>query len=188
VIVGVPLGLGRVLTTRSYYRSSYAFVWRRDRGLDLRSFDDPALRRLRIGVQLVGDDYANPPPAHALGRRGLAANVRGYTVYGDYARADPPADVLRAVTRGDVDVAVAWGPLAGYFATRLDAPLQIQPIPRDAALPWLPFSFDVGMGVRPGDETRRRRLDRFLERRRAAIDAILDRYGVPRVTAEGFER
>jgi len=52
-----------------YYRSSYVFVSRRDRKLDVRSFDDPVLRRLTVGVQLVGDDYANAPPAHALTRR-----------------------------------------------------------------------------------------------------------------------
>ena len=30
------------------------------------SLDDPRLRRLRIGVQMIGDDFSNSPPAHAL--------------------------------------------------------------------------------------------------------------------------
>jgi mxaJ protein len=83
VIIEVPAGYHRTLTTRPWYRSTYVFVSRKDRGIALRSFDDPMLRELRIGVQMIGDDYANTPPAHALGKRGLAQNVVGYPVYGD---------------------------------------------------------------------------------------------------------
>src|SRR5947209_8590624 len=84
----------------------------------LRGCDDPALRRVRVGVQVIGDDYTNTPPAHALSRRGIVGNVVGYTVYGDYAQPDPPARIIDAVAKGDIDVAIAWGPLAGYFAPR----------------------------------------------------------------------
>src|SRR5919205_131260 len=100
VMMEVPAGYGRTLATQPYYRSTYVFVSRKDRGLKIRSFDDPALRKLRIGVQIIGDDYANTPPAHALGRRGLAANVVGYSVYGDYSRPDPLAAIIDAVVSG----------------------------------------------------------------------------------------
>ncbi|HEX5574932.1 MAG TPA: hypothetical protein VFX42_03570, partial [Gemmatimonadales bacterium] len=66
VVMGMPPGTGSVLTTRPYYRSTYVFVSRRDRHLAVKSLDDAALRRLKIGVQVVGDDYANTPPVHAL--------------------------------------------------------------------------------------------------------------------------
>ncbi|HMH55230.1 MAG TPA: transporter substrate-binding domain-containing protein, partial [Gemmatimonadales bacterium] len=85
VVMGMPLGSDRVLTTRPYYRSSYVFVSRKDRHLRVRSLDDPVLRKLRIGVQLVGDDYANTPPVHALSRRGIVKNLVGYSVLGDYS-------------------------------------------------------------------------------------------------------
>ena len=76
---------GMTGTTDPYYRSTYVFVTRADRHLgDLRSYDDPRLSKFTIGVQLIGDDGANTPPAHALARRGNIDNVRGYMVYGDY--------------------------------------------------------------------------------------------------------
>ena len=84
----------------------------------VRSFDDPLLRRLRIGVQVVGDDGANTPPMDAFARRGMAKNLVGYTVFGDYAQPNPPARIVEAVSRGDVDIAVVWGPLAGFFADK----------------------------------------------------------------------
>ena len=93
------------------------FVTRAGRG-PIRSFDDPALRRLRIGIPLIGDDGANPPPEHALARRGIIDNVVGYGVYGDYVEPDPPLELLRALARGELDVAAVWGPLAGYFARK----------------------------------------------------------------------
>jgi mxaJ protein len=183
VILGVPTGMDMVLRTAPYYRSTYVFVTRRDRGLRIASLDDPALRRLRVGVQLIGDDGANTPPAHALSRRGIVRNVRGYTVYGDYTTDSPPSRIIDAVVKGEVDVAIAWGPMAGYWAKHAGAPLVLTPVSPQIDLPFLPFVFDIAMGVRRGDSTLRASLDSSLVRHRGDIRAILDAYGVPRVDA-----
>src|SRR4051812_10916750 len=84
LVAGVPKGFDMLLTTRPYYRSTYVAVARASRHLDIRSLDDPRLKQLTIGVQMIGDDFANTPPAHALSERGCIQNVRGFTVYGDY--------------------------------------------------------------------------------------------------------
>jgi mxaJ protein len=185
VVLGMPSSLELALATRPYYRSTYVFVSRRDRRLRIRSFDDPALRRLRIGVQIIGDDFANAPPAHALAKRGIVGNVVGYSVYGDYSRPDPPARIVHAVAAGEVDLAVTWGPLAGYFAKRSPVPLDLVPVSPQIDLPFLPFVFDIAMGVRRGELALQQELDAILERRRPEIEALLDRYGVPRVAPAG---
>src|SRR3954469_19707536 len=96
LFVGMPTGLDMVLVTRPYYRSIYAFVTKRS-GPRITSFDDPRLKRLRVGVQIVGDDYANAPPAEALTHRGIVGNVRGYSVIGSYSDPNPPSRIVRAV-------------------------------------------------------------------------------------------
>lgn len=180
LVIGVAAGMDMLATTRPYYSSTYVFVSRRDRGVGVRSLDDARLRRVRVGVELIGDDGANTPPAHALARRGITSNVVGYTVYGDYRRPDPAADIMRAVERGAVDVAVVWGPLAGYFAKRSPVPLEITPVTPKVDRPNLPFVFDIAMGVRRRDTTFRRQIERIIERKRPSIDSILAAYGVPR--------
>ncbi len=181
LVMGVPSSFELALPTRPYYRSTYVFVYRKDAGITLRSFDDPALRALRVGVHLVGDDGANTPPAHALASRGIIGNVAGYTLYGDYSQPNPPAGLIEAVARGDVDVAVAWGPLAGYFASRQPVPLEIVPVTPEIDLPFLPFVFDISMGVRREDEALADELDAILIRRAGEIDALLDAFGIPYV-------
>jgi mxaJ protein len=166
-------------TTRPYYRSSYVFVSRHDRALGIRSFDDSALRRLTIGVQLIGDDFANTPPVHALANRGIRKNIVGFMVYGDYKRSAPEDRIIDAVVRGRVDIAVVWGPLAGYLAKQSPTPLDVVPVRPQLDLPYLPFVFDIAMGVRRGDSTFRNQLDAIIERRRSSIDSILTAYGVP---------
>jgi quinoprotein dehydrogenase-associated probable ABC transporter substrate-binding protein len=183
VVLGVPHRFELTSTTRPYYRSSYVFVSRKDRGLTLRSLDDPVLHRLKIGVQLIGNDYANTPPPHALASRHLIDNVVGYTVYGDYAEENPPARIIEAVAAGDVDVAIVWGPLAGFFAARHSVPLEVVPVSPPHDLPFLPFSFAISLGVRKDDEAFRAELERVLERLQLEIEAILDAYAVPRVAA-----
>jgi mxaJ protein len=180
LILGVPAGFERALTTAPYYRSSYVFVSRKDRGLDIRSFDDPKLKNLKIAVQLIGDDGVNTPPAHALAARGLVENVEGFTLYGDYNEANPPARIVEAVAKGEVDLAVAWGPLAGYFA-RKRGDLTLTPVEPATDSTGLPMTFAIAMGVRKGDGELRREIDAILLRRRDEIGKILDEYGIPRV-------
>ena len=181
LVIGVPSSFERVSATVPYYRSSYVFVTRHDRGLKVASFDDPQLRKLQIGVQLIGDDGINTPPAHALSKRHMIQNVHGFSVYGDYRAPNPPARIVDAVANGDVDVAVAWGPLAGYFAKREPVALDISPVSPQIDLPFLPFVFDISMGVRRENSGLRDQLNRIIARRRPEIDAILREYGVPRV-------
>lgn len=181
LVLGVPSEFERALTTAPYYRSSYVFVSRSDRDLPIRSFDDPRLKGLKIAVQLIGDDGVNPPPAHALAARGLVENVEGFTVYGDYETENPPARIVEAVARGDVDLAVVWGPLAGYFA-RKHRDLAILPVEPEMDSTGLPMAFSIAMGVRNGNKDLQREIDAVLERRREEIAKILDEYGVPQLS------
>jgi mxaJ protein len=183
VVIGVPSSFELALTTAPYYRSTYTFVYRKDRSLNVHSFDDPVLQNVRVGVQMIGDDFANTPPAHALSNRHIIRNVKGYSVYGDYSQANPSAGIIEAVARGEVDVAIVWGPLAGYFAKRQRAPLEVVPVAPQIDLPYLPFVYDISMGVRRGENGFRDQLDEILNRKRPEIESILDEYGVPRVGA-----
>lgn len=181
LFIGLPSSLERVTTTVPYYRSTYVFATRRDRNIKLASFDDPSLRKLKIGVQMIGDDFTNTPPAHALATRHIVENVKGYSVYGDYSQPNPPARVIDAVASGDVDVAIAWGPLAGYFARHEPVTIDITPVSPQIDLPFLPFVFDISMGVRRGEDSLRDQLNAIIARRKPEIDRILDDYGVPRL-------
>ncbi len=181
VVMGVPAGFERVLTTRPYYRSTYVFV-QPAAARPVHSFDDPVLRTATIGVQLAGDDGINTPPAHALAARGIVENVRGYTLFGDYGEADPPSAIIRAVATHAIDLAVAWGPMAGYFAARQDVPLAIVPVePCDC--PSLQFVFAIAVGVAYGQPELRDEIDEILARQSGAVTRILDEFGVPRVAA-----
>ena len=181
IVMGVPKGYELTLNTRPYYRSTYVILSRAG-GEPYRSLDDKRLTRATIGVQLIGDDFANTPPAHALTRRGIIDNVRGYPVYGDYRNDSPAADIVRAVADGEIDVALVWGPLAGYFAPRQQQKLAMAPLPAEGDYPGLPFTFDIAIGVRKGNRELCDLLDRWLDRHCAEIAAILAEYGVPAPT------
>jgi mxaJ protein len=184
LVPGVPRGFDPVLTTSPYYRSAYVLLQRAGRASKVSSLDDSSLGELTIGVQMIGDDFANTPPAHALSRRGLTQNVRGYSVYGDYRQPNPPARIVDAVIKGDIDVACVWGPLAGYFARQQNGFLVLTPLPAFDAASQQPFAFDIAMGVRKTNRPLRDELNAILARKKPEIDAILIEFGVPRLDAE----
>ena len=178
---GVASNVEMLATTRPYYRSSYMFVSRSDHKLARLTLDDPRLKRLKIGVELVGDDASNTPPAHALAQRGIIGNVRGFMLYGDYSKPNPPAEIVRAVERGDIDVALVWGPLAGYFAAQSGVPLRLEPVtPWMADMQW-PMQFDISVGVQKDDQKLLKAIDGTLARRSGEIRKLLRDYHVPLV-------
>jgi mxaJ protein len=179
LVTGTTNGIEMLRTTLPYYRSGYAFVTRQD-GPKVSSLDDPILHNLRIGIQLVGEDGANPPPSEALARRGIVDNVRGYLVYGDYREQNPAAAIMDAVAKGEIDVAIVWGPVAGYFAGRESVPLKVALVTPQNDGPRVPMVFDINMGVRRDDPTLRDEINAALSKLRPKIDAVLANYGVPR--------
>jgi mxaJ protein len=181
LVPGIAGGQGLLLTFPPYYRSSYVFVTRASEA-PVASLADPRLKTLRVGVQLVGDNGSNTPPAEALARRGVIANVRGYSVVGDYRQPDPPAAIITAVAKGEIDVAIAWGPMAGYFAARQAVPLQVTPL-AEAESEGLPMAFDISMGLRRDEGALRQEIEAALQRSKPEIDAVLAQYHVPRLDA-----
>lgn len=171
VLIEVPKGFPPVLTTPSYFTSSYMFITRKSRHLEVHSFDDDWLRTAKIGLQVLDDDYA--PPAQALARRGVVGNIVGFE-----SDSDGPEKIVEAVAQGKIDVAIVWGPLAGYYAKRQRVPLQLTPVPA-VDQPGIPFTYAISMGVRKSDRQLQSQLADFLERKKRSIDLILHDYGVP---------
>jgi len=188
IVMGVPSqGFERMVPSRPYYRSTYVFVYRADKGLDVSSFDDAILRKVKIGVPLVGG-MNNSPPAQALGERGIVDNIRGYSLFNDYRQANPASEILRDVVKGEIDVAIVWGPFGGYFAKHeTEVPLKVVPV-KSAGRASTPFAYSISVGVKRGHGELKQRVDEVLARHQGEIDRILDEYGVPRLPLDGEEK
>jgi quinoprotein dehydrogenase-associated probable ABC transporter substrate-binding protein len=177
VSIQAPAGLDMAGVTVPYYRSGYVFVTRKDSRLDITSLADPRLKKLKIGINLLHSDAENTPPAMALSRYGVVGNLTGYSTF--YTETDRPEDIVNAVAKKEVDVAIVWGPLAGYFARQASVPLDIRALPERDSLSDFPFQFNIAMGVRRRDRALRDSLNAFIERKQPEIQAILKEYDVP---------
>ncbi len=175
-VMGVPVDMEDALSTRPYYRSTYVLVTRRDSAWKIQSLYDPTLKQLRIGLHIVEDDYS--PPGHLLAAEGLSRQIVGYSLYGAYGETNPPARLIEAVAKGDVDVAIAWGPLAGYFAKKSAIPLAIEPV-SPSRFQMIPFSYSIGVAVRKGDTALQSAIQQVLDSECQRIRALLKEYSFP---------
>jgi mxaJ protein len=186
LVAAIPSGARIALATRPYYRSTYVFVSKPGEP-PVTSLDDPSLRTRKIGVQLIGDDGMNSPPAHALTQRGIVENVGGFMVYGDYRDDHPLSGIVHAVATGEVDVAAVWGPVAGYFAAKEKPPLVVTAIEGNVEAR-LPVTFDISMGVRRTDKPLKAQVDSALSSLAPQIGTILAAYGVPVAWEQSADR
>lgn len=176
VFMQAPTEFDMAGVTRPYYRTSYVIVQRRDAEHRVTGLDDPALKRLKIGVHLFAADGENTPPAMALSAHGVVGLVGFSTTYA--GGHDRPEDIIKAVADRRVDVAMVWGPIAGYYARQLGLDLVLTPVANDS-LSGLQFAFSMGMATRHRERAFRDSLQGFLDSHRAETRDLLEQFGIP---------
>lgn len=173
IIMGVPDGFERGLTTLTYYRSPYAIVYRADAAFDIESLDDPDLANKVIGIQGLGT-----PPHVALAQRGLSGNVA--RIYGGEEGVDDRLGTLiRAVEVGEIEVGFGWGPVVSYFAERSDSDLVVKPVTPEFEPPNIFQSLPMTIAVRRNDVALRDMLNVAIATRWDEIQEILAEYRIP---------
>ena len=183
IVIGVPVGFEEgVSVTKPYYRSTYALVFPKGKGMDnVASVDDflaidPAkLRALRIGL------YDRSPAGEWLSRHKLLQNGVPYPIMNPDPQQYPGEIIEKDLANGKIDAAIVWGPIAGYFAQRVKAPtLVVLPLKSE---PGLKLDYQMAMGVRFGEREWKQQVESLIDSRQAEIQAILKEYGVPVVDA-----
>jgi mxaJ protein len=182
VLIGIPKGYDPVLWTKPYYRTAYVIAYVRGHGPEVISLDDPILKQIKIGV------HVNTPPHDALAERGIVGdNVVAYRLF-HTPQADPQeylGQLVEDLLAAKIDVALVWGPVAGYYVKKSSAPVQL--VPLRGGGPATPFAFDISMGVRKSEKALKAELEEVLEKDAGAIRGILEEYGVPLVAAEASD-
>ena len=177
VMLDMPLGAEDVITTSALYRTTYVLAYRSDRGIAIKSLDDPRLKTLKVGV------YETSAIREALVDHGVGKVEIHYLSHdADLVPADQPSYQVQQVIDGTLDVAAVWGPLAGYFKVMKHAPLVIQPVNRmDDSVP---LEFDMAIGLRRNDRDLQQRLEQAMHEQHDALHAILTDFGVPLVKCD----
>jgi quinoprotein dehydrogenase-associated probable ABC transporter substrate-binding protein len=172
VIMGFPQGDDLVQGTNPYYRTAYALVAKQGSGLDdVATLEDERLKGKRIGI------VAGTPPATNMAIAGLMMNAKPYPLMIDTRIDSSAMAMINDLTSGQIDAAVLWGPMAGYYAKQSNPPLRVMPLVKETSGPKLVFR--IGMGVRPADQNWKRLLNRLIQENQPAINKILLEFGVP---------
>lgn len=182
VVMGAPSTMDSETVSQPYYRSTYVLLTRKDRNLRFSSLLDPRLANLRVGIHRAGDGYT--PPAIALVKNGNGANLVSYSLFAMNGEEVPAAKLISAVANGDVDIAVVWGPLAGYFAA-MERTALVSSAVTPAEFDGVPFTYSISIAVQKGNDALRAHIDEALGANCSQIRAVLDEYHVPQLTAKG---
>jgi len=185
VVMGVPVGFDLAATTRPYYRSTWAMVTEKGKGLDnvrvpddILSLPPDVLGKLRFGL------IARSPPTDWLLKHHLIDQATPYVPQSGDPDAYPGQIIENELTAGKIDVAVAWGPIAGYFAKKIGPNAILIPFPAVTEGD-VRYDFQIAMGVRQADKEWLAKMDHFIETHQSEIDSILASYHVPLLDGQG---
>lgn len=174
IIMGVPSDYDPVLTSKPYYRSGHVFVWRKDSNYNIKDWDSPDLKKGIIGI--IGQSPATIP----LNDHGLMGNARPYRMQRDLNL--PASFLIDDLAKGDIDVAIVWGPIGSYFAAKSKVPMVVVPIPEYQSENAKGKEYwNISIGVRHKDKERMKQIQAALDRNQDKINAILDEYHIPHV-------
>jgi quinoprotein dehydrogenase-associated probable ABC transporter substrate-binding protein len=172
VIMGFPQGDELVQGTNPYYRTAYALVAKPGSGLeDVASLNDERLKGKHLGI------IAGTPPATNMAANGLMANAKPYPLMIDTRYDSSAGAMMKDLASGEIDAAILWGPMAGYYARQTNPPLHVTPLVKEKSGPKLIYR--IGMGVRSADQNWKRLLNRLISENQPAINKILLDFGVP---------
>jgi mxaJ protein len=182
IVIGVPAGFDQVSVTKPYYRSTYALVFPKGKGLDQVSsvedflrLDPAKLKALRIGI------YDRSPASDWLRKHNLVEQGVPYPLLNADPQQYPGEIIEKDLAAGKIDAAIVWGPIAGYFAQRVKSPaLVVVPMKSERGVK---FDYQMAMGVRYGEREWKQQVEGLIDAKQAEIQAILKEYGVPLVDA-----
>ena len=176
-MLDMPADADDVLVTKALYRTTFVLVYRNDRGLSIKSLDDPRLKKLKVGV------YETSAIREALADHGVGKVEIHYLSHNaDLVPENQPSYQMQQVIDGKLDVAGVWGPSAGYFAKVKKAPIVVQPA--NLMDDTVQMEFDMAIALRRNDRELLGRLDQVLVQKRDALRAVLDDFGVPLVKCD----
>lgn len=175
LIMGVGDGVMDLVSTVQYYQTPYVFVYRQGSKFEINSLDDEELKSLRISTYPAGAPYT------ALINQGLRDNIVLQSPITGPDGQDRFTPMMQALLGGEIDVVIAYGPDAGYFAKRHMREVKLVPVAPLITVTGLQMLQTLTIGVRPGDENLRDRMNVALANRWDDIQAVLEEYGVPQL-------
>jgi quinoprotein dehydrogenase-associated probable ABC transporter substrate-binding protein len=178
VIMSYAQGDTLVQNTNAYYSTAYALVFKPGTGLDdVKSLADPILKEKVIGI------VARTPPATNMAMNGLMGKARPYPLFVDTRLGTSAEAMIKDLEAGEIDVAILWGPLAGWHARQANPPLTVVPLLQEKG--GSKMVFRITMGVRPSDQEWKRQLNKLIQENQKDIDKILTDFGVPLIDEQG---
>ena len=179
LVMGVPSAYELAATTRPYYRSTYALVYGKNRGLDemTKASELAALAKKakpRIGVFDRGPGqlwfFYNDLIDDAIPYRSQAGDPN-----------ETPLQILNDIVADEVDVALIWGPFAGNKVLEHKGVLGMVPMSdeEDPQYPSMRFNYSISMAVRYGEKEWKEKVNAFLDDNQDAVNGILRDYSIP---------
>jgi len=174
VVIGTTSDADMMRTSKPYYRAGHVFVWRKASNYNITDWSSPDLRKGFIGV------IDHSPATIPMNDNNLIANARPYRIQRDLNL--PSSFMIDDLAKGDIDIAIAWGPIGGYFAKQSKVPMVVAPIPEyETENAKGKEYWNISIGVRKKDKERMAMIQGALDRNQAKIIKILDDYGIPHV-------
>ena len=175
LIITFPAIHELVQNSNPFYSSSYVMMTLEERNINIKSISDPIIKEKNYKIGII---HATPPTSH-VAKNKLFEQAKFYLQAADPRKQKPWADITNDLVNGELDIAILWGPYAGYEAKLAKKKIKLVPLTKEEKVSRGTMVYRFTMGIRRNEPEWGKTINDLIKDNQEEINEILREYNIP---------
>ena len=175
LIITFPAIHELVQNSNPFYSSSYVMMTLEEKNINIKSLSDPIIKEKNYKIGII---HATPPTSH-VAKNKLFEQVKFYLQAADPRKQKPWTDITNDLVNGELDIAILWGPYAGYEAKLAKKKIKLVPLTKEEKVGRGTMVYRFTMGIRRNEPEWGKTINNLIKDNQSEINEILREYNIP---------
>ena len=164
-----------VQNSNPFFSSSYVMMTLEEKNINIKSLSDPIIKEKNYKIGII---HATPPTSH-VAKNKLFEQVKFYLQAADPRKQKPWTDITNDLVNGELDIAILWGPYAGYEAKLAKKKIKLVPLTKEEKVGRGTMVYRFTMGIRRNEPEWAKTINNLIKDNQSEINEILREYNIP---------
>ena len=175
IIITFPAIHELVQNSNPFYSSSYVMMTLEEKNINIKSLSDPIIKEKDYKIGII---HATPPTSH-VAKNKLFEQAKFYLQAADPRKQKPWKEITDDLVSGKLDIAILWGPYAGYETKLAKKKIKLVPLTKEEKVGRGTMVYRFTMGIRRNEPEWGKTINNLIKDNQSEINEILREYNIP---------